>query len=193
MYLSSFIPRLLFWKTNKREMNLTPGTQNSIKTNALQGFSTYFKPTNRDKIGRSKNYLNKDWLTIEYLLRAGHGTERWKYMTSSNAHDISNRKLPWSLSLITHMPSLTPRKWKSLGSTALSASRAGTLQRHRANPLPMKGRLKLTSTLYQSAQEKRENISLIPMILEMHSLNYTSPKYPCDCEKRFTHLNSQII
>lgn len=60
IYWSSFTLRLLFWKTNKREMTLTSGTQKSRKANALWGFSTYFKATCKDKIDRSKNNLNKD-------------------------------------------------------------------------------------------------------------------------------------
>ena len=113
--MSSFTPRLLFWRTNKRKMNLPSGTQKSITTNAPQGFSMYFKPDNNNHVGRTKDNLNKHWFTPEYLLCAGHGAAHWKYMISTNSRDISNRKLWWALPLVTHMPSLRPRVWKSLG------------------------------------------------------------------------------
>ena len=113
--MSSFTPRLLFWRTNKRKMNLPSGTQKSITTNAPQGFSMYFKPDNNNHVGRTKDNLNKHWFTPEYLLCAGHGAAHWKYMISTNSRDISNRKLWWALPLVTHMPSLRPRVWKELG------------------------------------------------------------------------------
>lgn len=170
-------------------MNLTSGNQNSIKTKALRGFSMYFKPTNRDKIGRWKNNLNKGWLNIAYLLCAGHWAKHWKYMVSSNSHNISNRKLLWSLPWITHMPTVShPISERASVQTALSATTAGTPQRHHANPLPVKGQLKLTSTLYQCVQEKKENISFILMNLEMQSFNCTSPKQPWDFEKLYLFI-----
>lgn len=69
IYLSSFIPTLLFWKTNKKRNESPSGTQNSIKTNALQDFSIYFNPTNRNRIGRSKKIgIKTDLLLSTYYV-----------------------------------------------------------------------------------------------------------------------------